>query len=149
MENSNEISELNLIGNLVNPLLKRNYVFPDQQTSNNYTCEDIGSCIKIYIKILFIILSLIGISLISYYYFRKDPIAITFFIILYIIISTITLVAHFPIFFRNSKTTGNCLDVCKILYFNVLSITFNYYLEKMCWVFIYEGYLRKIKYAVI
>ncbi len=112
-QHRNEINDINLVSYVVNPLLNRNYVTDDDNERNNYDCEKCCDKTLYIIKVIFIFLSIIGLIIIFISTYKKDILAIFFFILLYVVISTLILAIHFPMCYRNRRTTGKgCVDIC-------------------------------------
>ena len=113
-QHRNEISDINLVSYVVNPLLNKNYVTDDNNERNNYYCEECCDKTWYIIKVVFIFLSIIGLIIIFFSTYKKDFLAIFFFLLLFIVISTLILAIHFPMCYRNRRTTGKgCVDIYK------------------------------------
>ena len=109
-EDKPDIPNINLLSDLINPLLIKNYDFSalKEKEEENWYFEDWIFMIGIIIKIVTIIFSLIAFSFIFTFIDSIDWLSCILFIILFLIMSTLSLSFNFPFGYRNFKTYGIC-----------------------------------------
>jgi lipase ATG15 len=102
-----ELPDINLLSYVINPFLIKNYEFKDGKEVKKTYLEDYCDYIGIYQKILLLVLSIIVLIILNFKV-TTNPGAVPFFsfLILFVVMSTLSIGINFPIGFRNVKSFG-------------------------------------------
>ena len=105
------IPNINLMSYVINPFLKNNYDYSglkEEEKNNNWYFEDWILSLGIIIKLVMVLLSIIAFSFIFTQISSFDALSCFFFIVLFMIMSTLSIFLNFPFCYRNIKTHGLC-----------------------------------------
>ena len=118
-EDKPPIPDINLMSYLINPFLRKNYDFSEveeKEEDEKWYFEDWSLSVGVIIKLVSVIFSIIAFSFIFTSIGSKDGLSNFIFIILFIVMSTLSVSFNFPFCYRNIKTHGICKRKRKFAY---------------------------------
>ena len=116
-EDKPNIPDINLMSNVINPLLTKNYDFSslNEKEEENWYFEDWIFTLGIIIKTVTVAFALIAFSFIFTFIDTIDWFSCIIFILLFLIMSTLSIFFNFSFGYRNFKTYGICTRTKKYL----------------------------------
>ena len=105
--NRQELPDINLLSYIINPFLIKNYEFKDGTKVQKKHMDDYCDIIGLYQKILLVVLSIIVFIILMIGGSGSEASSIICFIVIFIVLSTLSIGLNFPFCFRNKKTFGN------------------------------------------
>lgn len=111
-KNKPKLPDINLASYVINPFVMKNYTNNKNEVqkinnNNEIYFEDIVFSLGLIIKFFLLMISLIGFIIIFISIVKSDFISGVLFILLFIIMITLSLSLNFPICYRNRKTFGS------------------------------------------
>ena len=118
-EDKPTIPDINLMSYLINPFLKKNYDYSSvdqKKESEEWYLEDWVLSLGVLIKLIMVVFSIISFSIIFTSISSMDGLSSFIFILIFIVMSTLSIFFNFPFGYRNIKTHGICKRKRKYVY---------------------------------